>query len=165
MDLDTTIEALAPRLLRYCLGLSGNHALAEDASQEAMAALIGRFERHGPPDDAAAFVFTVARRRLKRRLWRRRLRQPLETLAGFIDDTPSPEIRSIGGARLDATLAALDHLSGSERDALMLMVAGELTAADAAKQLGISTSAFKMRVHRARQHLRQLLEDEHEFSS
>lgn len=160
MELETTLDSLAPRLLRYCLGLAGNHALAEDAAQEALAALIGRWQRHGPPDDSAAFAFTVARRRLKRRLWRARLLRPIEAVAGRADERPDPESRSIGDRRLDRALTALDRLSNAERDALLLTTAGELSIAEAAAELGIGRSALKMRVHRARQNLRRLLEDE-----
>ena len=40
MDLETEIEALAPRLLRYCLGRLRDPALAEEVSQEALTALV-----------------------------------------------------------------------------------------------------------------------------
>lgn len=161
MELETTLEQLAPRLLRYCLGLSGKRAQAEDAAQEALAALIGRWQRHGPPDDPAAFTFTVARRRLKRRLWRGHRFASLDEVAGFADLAPSPESRSIGGARLARTLDALGRLGAGERDALLLVAAGELDVAEAAAVLGIGRSALKMRVHRARQRLKHLLEDKH----
>lgn len=160
MELETTLDALAPRLLRYCLGLARNHAMAEDAAQEALAALIGRWQHHGPPENAAAFAFTVARRRLKRRLWRARLFRPLEAIAGRADEGPDPESRSIRDRHLDATLDALDRLSRAEREAILLTAAGELSTAEAAAQLGIGHSALKMRVHRARQNLRRQLEDE-----
>lgn len=40
MELEAEIEALAPRLLRYCLGRLGDRALAEEVSQEALTALV-----------------------------------------------------------------------------------------------------------------------------
>ncbi|MEO1369182.1 MAG: sigma-70 family RNA polymerase sigma factor, partial [Acidobacteriota bacterium] len=80
MDLDTTLDELAPALLRFCRGRSGDAGLAEDAAQEALMALVDRWRRLGPPSSPAAFAFTVARRRLGRRLTARRLWAPLEAI-------------------------------------------------------------------------------------
>ncbi len=161
MDLEPTLDALAPRLLRYCLGLTGRAAVAEDAAQEALLALVSRWRLHGPPDDAGAFVFTVARRRLRRNLWRDRLLQPIETLTERADHAPDPEALFLTGSTFATTLAALRKLSGRDREALLLVAAGELDGAQAAQVLGIGRSALKMRVHRARQRLSRLLEDRH----
>ena len=59
---------------------------------------------------------------------------------------------------LGRTLAALRRLSGKDREALLLAAAGELGLGDTARVLGISLSALKMRIHRARKRLQQLLE-------
>lgn len=165
MDLEPTLDALAPRLLRYCLGLTGRAAAAEDAAQEALLALVSRWRLHGPPDDAGAFVFTIARRRLRRRLWRDRLLQPIEALSERVDQAPDPEALSLTGSAFVTTLAALRELPNRDREALLLVAAGELNGAQAAEVLGIGRSALKMRVHRARQRLNRLLEDRHAISS
>jgi RNA polymerase sigma-70 factor (ECF subfamily) len=44
---------------------------------------------------------------------------------------------------------------------LLLAAAGDLDVRSAARVLGISDSAFKMRVHRARRRLAQLMESNH----
>jgi len=51
------------------------------------------------------------------------------------------------------------RLPGKDREALLLVAAGELGLAESARVLGISLSALKMRVHRARKRLQQLLEE------
>jgi RNA polymerase sigma factor (sigma-70 family) len=79
MELEEELIRLAPGVLRYCRGRLGDPALAEEASQEALTALVMRWRRHGPPDSPAAFAFTVARRRSARLAWRRRLLSPFET--------------------------------------------------------------------------------------
>ncbi len=170
MDMETTVRALAPRLLRYCLGRLGAGDLAEEASQEALAALVGRWRRHGPPESPEAFAFAVARRRASRALWKRRLTAPLTALAdghgaadavGFVGvaAAASPEARAIRRRELSRTLAAIRRLSAREREALLLVAGGELSGAAAARVLGISPSALKMRVHRARARLAKVLED------
>lgn len=162
MDLEATLRDLAPRVLRYCSGRAGDPVLGEEIAQEAMTALVKRVRRQGWPDSAEAFVFTIARRRLGRTLFRRRWTQPLETLleqpGAGLDERPDPERTALAVDELAAVREGLDRLSGREREALLLVAAGELSTADAAKVLGISKSALKMRVHRARQNLTELLE-------
>ncbi len=159
MDLETTICELAPRLLRYCLGLAADRPLAEESAQEALAALVARWRRYGPPESPQAFAFTVARRRLRRAQLRQRLLEPLERIRHGASPRPDPEARTLARADLERTLAALDRLPRGHREALLLVAAGELSTASAAGVLGISRSALKMRVHRARQSLNALLED------
>jgi RNA polymerase sigma-70 factor (ECF subfamily) len=60
---------------------------------------------------------------------------------------------------LDRTLAALRRLPGRDREALLLAGVGDLGPTEGAKVLGITVSALKMRVHRARKRLQELLED------
>lgn len=158
MDLESTLADLAPRLLRYCLGRSGDRPLAEESAQEALTALVTRWRRHGPPDSPEAFAFTVARRRLQRMVVRQRLFEPLERLINGHSPRPSPETATLARADLARTLGALDRLPTGHREALLLVAAGELDTARAATLLGISISALKMRVHRARKLLRDLLE-------
>lgn len=161
MEMEATVRELAPRLLRFCLGRVGAEDLAEEASQEALSALVDRWRRHGPPDSPEAFAFAVARRRAKRVALRRRLADPLKVLRNGhdADPGPGPEVRAVGRDRLDRTLAAIRRLSSREREALLLVVAGELSTAEAARVLGISRSAVKMRVQRARGRLTRMLEE------
>ena len=57
-----------------------------------------------------------------------------------------------------ARLAAWPRETG---EALLLVAVGELGMQDAANCCGISLSAFKMRLSRARRRLRELVEDGH----
>lgn len=176
MELDATVEALAPRLLRFCLGRTGSPEAAEEAAQDALAALVGRWRRHGPPESPAAFVFAVARRRAWRAAVRRRLLLPLAALADghrvrgaavaeagpapvpFQAKEPDLERRAVARDEAVRTLAALRRLPARDREALLLVAAGELGTEEAARVVGVSRSAFKMRVHRARKRLSELLE-------
>ena len=71
---------------------------------------------------------------------------------------PDPEERTLARADLERTLGALDRLPRRHREALLLVAAGQLDTASAAGILGISRSALKMRVHRARKQLQHLME-------
>lgn len=160
MDLDDVLEDLAPRLLRFTVGLAGgDRTLAEEASQDALTALVGRWRTHGPPESPEAFAFAIARRRLGRAWWKRRWNDGVEALLGHPDDRPGPEHRADQRQSLRHTLDAVDRLPHRLREALLLIAAGELSVAEAAAVLDISQSALKMRVSRARQQLRAKLEN------
>lgn len=159
MDLTSEVEVIAPRLLRYCLGATGDPALAEEAAQEALAALVQRWRRQGPPESPAAFAFAIARRRAWRFKVRRRLFEPLQALFDGHSPEPGPEAEATSRAELDRTLKALRRLPGADREALLLVAAGELALEDGARLLGISKPALKMRLHRARQRLQSLLKE------
>lgn len=153
MDLEATVNELAPMVLRYCRGRLRDPEAARDLAQTALAALVDRWRRSGPPDSPEAFVFTVARRRAAVAGVRAALRVPLAVLGfrdqPFRDPRPALEARS----ELERVHAALRRLSRRERQAFLLVVIAELSVSQAAASLGISESAIKMRVSRARQRL------------
>jgi RNA polymerase sigma-70 factor (ECF subfamily) len=156
MDLDEAVDELAPRLLRYCNARTGDPRLAEDAAQDALTALVRRWRRQGPPDSPEAFVFAIARRRAVRVLIRQRMLVPLEAVLGRSDRHPDPERQVIEKRDRDALLSAMAALRPKDREALLLVAAGGLDTAGAARVLGISESAFKVRTFRARRRLAEL---------
>lgn len=161
--LEDVVEGLAPRLLRFARGRygPGAAALAEEASQDALAALVGRWRRHGPPDSPDAFAFAVLRRRLARARVRRALSRPLDILTGEAehDDGAWPDHLADLRGELRAVRGAVTKLPPKLREALLLVTVGELDTKSAAGVLGISASALKMRVSRARIQLRERLGD------
>jgi RNA polymerase sigma-70 factor (ECF subfamily) len=156
--LESTVETLAPALLRFCLGIGGDRTLAEEASQDALAALVDRWRRLGPPESPPAFAFAVARRRLHRALFRRRLLHPLEAL-GNGHERKDAEADALRRIELGDVLSAIERLGLRDREALLLVTVGDCNGASAAGILGISEAAFKMRLHRARTRLNELLGD------
>jgi len=154
-ELEKLVRGLAPGLLRYCRAQTGEPFLAEEIAQEALAALVTRWRRGAPPDSPEAFVFTIARRRARRRLRKRRLLAPLESLLERRSSEPDPETRMVDQQRLERVRRSLPSLSPRDREALLLALVGDLDTVTAARALGISKSAFKMRLHRARRRLSQ----------
>ncbi len=158
MDLDEVVRNLAPRLLRYAMGRTGSLALAEDVAQQALTALVQRWRGPGPPECPEAFVFAIARRRAGRVVVRQRLLVPLQVLTWRATEAADPE--ALAAASEDGHLlrAGLAQLARLDREALLLVGAGGLRSADAARLLGISESAVRMRGLRARRRLAPLLE-------
>lgn len=156
MELEATIDDLAPRILAYCHGLTRDRALAEDAAQDALAALVRRWRAGGKPQSPAAFVFAIARRRAIRALVKQRLLAPF---AGPVAETLMADARSASESRseLARVMRAISQLASRDRQALLLVAVGELDHAEAAGVLGIAPAALKMRVCRARKRLAVLL--------
>ncbi len=126
------------------------------------------------PDATAAEVMTIAWRRLPtvpdgdprpwliataRNLvmneWRRAAHE--RAAVARLNDAEFAPAPTLG---LDPALeGALRHLSLDDREALILVAWEELTPSEAARSLGISATAFRVRLHRARRRLRGALGD------
>ena len=133
---------------------------AEDILQEVML----RIHRHAgdleEPSAVAAWVHQIARNAITdhyRRAAHRR-EQPVGIELG--DDRALEVDPDDGSARTEIAACLrplLDELPAGHREALTLTELGHLSQADAARQLGISTSGMKSRVQRGRAQLRDLL--------
>jgi RNA polymerase sigma factor CnrH len=156
--MESAIQEIAPRLLRYCLARMGDRAAAEEVAQESLAALVHRWRSHGPPESAEAFAFAVARRRSGRALFRRRLWVPIEYLLYRRDEGPDPETMAIDKNERQRLVSGVARLPRREREALLLVAVGGLDIKEAARVLHISPSALKMRTLRARRNLAAVLE-------
>jgi RNA polymerase sigma-70 factor (ECF subfamily) len=150
------IEALyrehASAVYRFAWGLSGDPQAAEDILSETFVRVLTKAPRIEAAT-ALAYLLAIARNVCVSG-WRRRRREvPLAD--GVVPEAlgPDPIERLDGRARLEATLAALRELPEGERSALLLRADHELSYEDIATALGISVSAAKVRVHRARLHL------------
>jgi RNA polymerase sigma factor (sigma-70 family) len=161
VDLDGIVVELAPRVLRYVSARVGDASLAEEIAQESLAALVSRWRKAGPPESPDAFVFSIARRRAGRAVLRRRLHLPLDHASDARAVGPSPEANAVSRAERARVVSALARLPYRDREAILLVAVGSLSMADAAAALGLSVSAVKMRVSRARVRLAALLEDGH----
>jgi len=140
-------EATYPVVVRYARhrGLAGQDL--EDLLSATFEVAWRRFDRVPAGEGAVPWLLTVAHNHLRNH--RRRLareRGMLERLAApepVWDSSPSrvswQEIRR-----------ALDRLSDSERELILLIAWDELTPAQAAGVLGLSAGATRTRLHRAR---------------
>ena len=107
-----------------------------------------------PGGDPRPWLITTARNLLMNE-WRRAAheRAAVAQLDGG-EFAPAPTLG------LDPALEeALRRLSLDDREALLLVAWEELTPSEAARSLGISATAFRVRLHRARRRLRAALGD------
>ena len=157
VDLDAAVAALAPRLVAYATGRTGCRSTGEDVAQDALAALVARWKRHGPPESPEAFTFAIARRRAGRAVVRRALMRPLELVLTFHANTNGVDAYE-QRAELQTVMAAMKRLRWADREVLLLRAAGELSLKEIAAVTRSSVAAVKMRLLRARSRLDELLE-------
>lgn len=149
------VRAHEASLYGFALRVLGDAAAAEDVVQETFLSA----HQHGPSYEARgsvrAWLFTIARRACLRR---RRLRvgepstlEPLDSLgaeAGWGSEDPESCFSRL---QLREKLgAALERLSPSDREVIVLRDVEGLAGSEAAEVLGITLRALKSRLHRAR---------------
>jgi RNA polymerase sigma factor (sigma-70 family) len=108
-----------------------------------------------PTDDPRPWLIVTTRNLLlaERRRDPSNRTQPLGDI-----DVEAPAEQLPFEEELDPDLArALRNLSEQEREALLLVAWDDLTPAQAARSLGISATAFRVRLHRARRRLNDRL--------
>jgi RNA polymerase sigma factor (sigma-70 family) len=159
VTLEAALSELAPRVLRYCIGFTGDRSLGEEVAQESLAVLVKAWRTSGPPRNPDAFVFTVAKRRSRRLLVQRRLLVPVEYLLNHKQPGPDPERTTIDNDQRTRLLAAIRRLPRAEREAVLLVIGDGQKLHEAAHMSGVSLSAMKMRLSRARQRLLLLVND------
>lgn len=131
----------------------------EDAADVVAETFLVAWRRLDDVDDASAlpWLYAVARRTL---LSQRRATQRQYAIAERVAAAEPAELAdiweaSVGSRRLFEALAGLGE---KEREVLLLSAWEELSGAEAARVLGCSATAYRIRLHRARARLRARLD-------
>ena len=154
-ELDAFVRAHGPGVLRLARAIVGSAATAEDVYQETFLAAYRALPALREAASARAWLFAIARReawrsaRAEARLVPRE--EPLVELglaAGWGQPTPEDlAVRLESSAHLEAALGQLD---AEEREVIALRDGEGLGGLETAELLGLSLSAMKSRLHRAR---------------
>lgn len=146
------------------MGLS--QALAEDIAQETFVRAwrsLGQY--HAGKAQFSTWLFTIARNLALNELSRAYRQQEsvvTEDLPEVACERPQPPEQLAQAQEWQRLHAALRQLPPADRSALALAYIHELGMAEVARIEACTTGAIKTRLHRARQKLRQLLEDDDE---
>ena len=134
--------------------LCGRPEDSADVVQEAMARVYERWDRVSRMASPAAYVFTVARNELRRRMRRDRWLVWAGT-GRMLSAAPDPqdEVRT----RIDVR-RALGLLHQAGREALVLVDYLGFTPTEAAQIVGTTPVTLRVRLHRARAEFRRLVE-------
>jgi RNA polymerase sigma-70 factor (ECF subfamily) len=127
----------------------------DDAADVVAETFLVAWRRLDDVDERSAlpWLYAVARRVLLSQQRATRRQQAIaERVAGGL---PEASETAFGSPRV---LEALAALSEAEREVLLLTAWEELSSAHAAKVLGCSATAYRIRLHRARKRLRERLE-------
>jgi RNA polymerase sigma-70 factor (ECF subfamily) len=157
--MEALLASVAPSIHRFALRMCRHDADAEDTLQEALLAFATHLDQFEGRSSLSSWSFMLARSACSRKR-RGKKNQPSEggdVLLECVDSAPGPEERATDRQLSQAVTRALDGLSESHREVLLLRDAEGLTAPEAAAALGVSVDALKSRLHRARAALREAL--------
>ncbi|MBO0723640.1 MAG: sigma-70 family RNA polymerase sigma factor [Blastocatellia bacterium] len=155
-------------IFRFAMRLSGSQTIAEDVTQEVFLALIRDGHQYGERGSFAAYIFTIARNRVWRRLRRERWFVKIEAVEP--DDTTAMERQDRLIAQEDpladltreeiisAVRRAVIALPVHYREVVLLCYLHELSYADAAQVIGCEIGTVRSRLHRARALLAEKLD-------
>ena len=150
------VERYRAQFGRYALALVGDRDAAQDAMQEAFIRAFDALATCRNPDRFGAWFFRILANQCRNLVGRRR---------DVVDlDAADPA----GGERADAAVerselaatleAAMARLTPEQREAFVMKHVDGRSYEEMAELLGVGTDALKMRVYRARDTLRELLE-------
>jgi RNA polymerase sigma-70 factor, ECF subfamily len=162
------LKFYAPRLLRLAGQLMGDPDEAEDVLQEAFIRACDRIDSFRAESGLGTWLHRIVINTALMRLRSRKAvtSDDVETMIGDEQSSvwqsvssasaePSREV--LGAELLDAMNKAVSHLPESLRTVFVLRDIEGMSTREASEMLGISESALKVRLHRARLALRQEL--------
>jgi RNA polymerase sigma-70 factor (sigma-E family) len=160
LDADTALTQLFRAhygsLLRLAVVLADDHATAEDLVQDAYVRMHRSWGRLRDPDKALAYLRACVANGSHSRL--RRLRTARRHVEPAHPNAPSAEQVAAEHQEHADVYSALGRLSQRQREVLVLRYYGELSEAEIAAALGISTGAVKSHAHRGIAALEQAME-------
>ena len=164
----TIVDAVQRPLYNLALRMVGGHALAEDATQEALIRIVTHLGTFRGESRFSTWAWTLAVRTI-RDIHRRERRQPLSIedfehdLAADRDDEATERAEDavlIGQVKVGCGRAMLQCLDDDHRLAYVLGEILDVPGPEAATAMGIEAAAFRKRLSRARsrvqEHLRRV---------
>jgi RNA polymerase sigma-70 factor, ECF subfamily len=146
----------APAIGRCCMALLGSQSEAEDALQETLMAALAGLETFRGDGSLRAWLLSIARRRCAQRLeTRTRERDMKQSLVAPEPGTSAERLSMAARAR-----RLLREIRPTEREALVLRFAAELSFREVGHACGIDEAAARKRVSRGLARLRSLLGEE-----
>ncbi len=149
-ELEETLVELAPRMKSWIARELGPDAAdVDDATQEALTALVRALDRFEGRSSLDTYAYRIAMRVTRAHRRRSRARAGLQ-LATPPADTLDPESRAMGRQTLRRIYRALDKLPERRRRAFILCCIEGLSAREAAEREGTREATMRSRVRDAR---------------
>lgn len=147
IDFDQLYRGHAADVHRFALHLSGDTVVAEDLVAETFIRVWTARDRVELAT-VRGYLFAIARNLFLKQIERGRRETTLEEAAE--PSTPGDAARLDAARELQEVLRDLQTLSEIDRTALLLRAEADLSYDEIARILGISETAAKVKVHRAR---------------
>jgi RNA polymerase sigma-70 factor (ECF subfamily) len=155
-------EAYAENIFGYLLYLSGDHALADELTGETFYRAILSLDGFRGDASVKTWLLRIARNLYLRQYQRAQRSTSLEALQEqgmvFHEKQSGPETAILHQEQHRALHHALYQLSEQDRTLLLLITQEEMAQREVAQIMGLSISAVKVRLFRARQRLAAILE-------
>ncbi|MDT7571238.1 MAG: hypothetical protein QOE05_1412 [Actinomycetota bacterium] len=159
---DELVEVLFRRhyteLLRLAVVMLGSREAAEDAVQEAFVTLHRNWRSLRNPEAAEAYLRSAVLNRCRswvRRQVSQRARRPLMLIP---EQQESPEDTTVGRDQAGSLVRAMRTLARRQREVLACRFVLEMSVAETAQLLEISTGSVKAHTHRGLQALQHRIE-------
>jgi len=144
---------------RLCMALLGSQAEADDLLQETLLDAHAAFADYRGDGSLRAWLFGIARRKCARYLERNTRRTARLRLVHDADRDGNAEELMQLRQRAEAARSALSDIRPSEREAVVLRYAGELSFREVGEACGIDEAAARKRVSRALARLREVVKE------
>ena len=140
------------RLFAYLLRMTGDYHLACDLVHESFVRYLGRY---GNNSDSRPLLYTIAHNAAIDAM---RKQKPESLDEGSHEDPQkNPEQQMIDRQAFESMQAAINKLSPPDRELISLVATADLSYREIGNVLNISESNVKVKVHRARTKLREIL--------
>lgn len=149
----TMFEEYKTKLFSYLIRMSGNYDLSQDILQDTFRRYL---EHYSNRDASASLLFTIARNALVDHWRKHRAHSPLEEDQHH-DHRNNAEQHVLIKESYRKMLHALNILPDDEREVLSLAISSELPYSEIATIMNLSEANVKVKVHRARQKLKEIL--------
>lgn len=152
------------RICRYIAGMIRDTAEAEDLTQETFLRAHTRQDKLRDPKAARGWLYRIATNVSFDRMRQRTRQVAIEGEGGLqlprpaVPKTPSAQERAERAKTSACVQRCLDYLPDSYRAVILLHEAHALTAVEIAELLGVSVGTIKIRLHRARRRLQEIME-------
>lgn len=149
------LVGLMPALRGYGRALGGSVQAADELVQETLLRALSSERRMTSPDELRAWVFTILRN-----CWLSSLRagKRLSPLADGMEPAAGPGNGAMDSLALGELARAMRDLPATQREAVVLMGAQGMSAAEAARICAVPEGTMRARLSRARAALRRTLE-------
>jgi len=158
------IKAHQGSLYAYILRMSGSPEMAEDIVQDAFVRVLMHLDRFDPRFRFSTWLFTIAKRLYLNANQKLKPHYDSEIVGGWDGDADAPSATAIRD-EVDTNVrgciqTALDSLSDEQREVILLFHQQSWSIHAIAKHLEMPEGTVKSHLHRGRQRMRRLINED-----